>query len=288
MWDAITNHISEATGEPFALLQKQSIGGGCINDTYRLKGKNRGYFLKLNQADALEMFEAEADGLREIAATKTIRIPSPICTGMTGRQAYLIMEHLPLGGGRAGSQFELGERLAKLHSFPQAQFGWHRDNTIGSTPQPNPKSNDWVGFLREYRLGFQFHLAKQNGMPFRDEEELLRQMDYFFADYQPKPALLHGDLWSGNVAYDDQGAPVIFDPATYHGDREAEFGLTEMFGGFGADFWNGYESILPLEAGYATRKLLYRLYHLLNHFNLFGSSYAESAQSIIEQLLRSL
>lgn len=287
MWDAIANHISEATGEPFTLLQKQPVGGGCINDTYRLNGKNRDYFLKLNQADAFEMFEAEADGLREIAATKTIRTPPPICTGTTGKQAYLVMEHLPLGGGSAGSQFELGKRLAKLHSVPQAQFGWHRDNKIGSTHQPNPKSIDWVGFLREHRLGFQFHLAKQNGMPFRDGEELLRQLDHFFADYQPKPVLLHGDLWSGNVAFDDQGTPVIFDPATYHGDREAEFGLTEMFGGFGADFWNGYKSVLPLETGYATRKLLYRLYHTLNHFNLFGSNYAGSAQSIIEQLLRS-
>lgn len=288
MWNTIANHISEATGEPFTLLKKQPVGGGCINDTYRLKGKNRDYFLKINQADAFEMFEAEADGLREIAATKTIRTPPLICTGTTGKQSYLVMEHLTLGGGSAGSQFELGKRLAKLHSVPQAQFGWHRDNTIGSTPQPNPKSNDWVSFLREHRLGFQFHLAKQNGMPFRDGEELLRQLDYFFADYQPKPVLLHGDLWSGNVAFGDQGAPVIFDPATYHGDREAEFGLTEMFGGFGADFWNGYESVLPLETGYATRKLLYRLYHTLNHFNLFGSSYAGSAQSIIEQLLRSL
>ena len=272
MWDALATHISESTGEPFELLQKKTVGGGCINDAYRIEGRNQDYFVKLNHAGALEMFEAEADGLREIAGTKTIRVPSPICSGTTGAQAYFVMEFINLGGG--GSQFQLGERLAKLHAVPQSRYGWHRDNTIGATPQPNLAGDDWVEFLREHRLGFQFRLAKQNGMAFNDSENLLRQLDAFFDGYQPKPSLLHGDLWSGNVASDENGGPVIFDPATYCGDREAEFGLTEMFGGFGTDFWSGYESVLPLEDGYGTRKLIYRLYHTLNHFNLFGSGYA--------------
>ena len=284
MWDALATHISESTGEPFELLQKKTVGGGCINDAYRLEGRDQDYFVKLNHAGALEMFEAEADGLREIAGTKTIRVPSPICSGRTGAQAYFVMEFINLGGG--GSQFQLGERLARLHAVPQSRYGWHRDNTIGATPQPNLAGDDWVEFLREHRLGFQFSLAKQNGMAFNGSEDLLRQLYAFFDGYQPKPSLLHGDLWSGNVASDENGGPVIFDPATYCGDREAEFGLTEMFGGFGTDFWSGYESVLPLEDGYGTRKLIYRLYHTLNHFNLFGSGYAGSAQSLVDQLLR--
>ena len=116
MWDAIATHISETTGEPFEILQKQTVGGGCINDAYRLEGRNQNYFVKLNHAGALDMFEAEADGLREIAGTKTIRVPSPICSGPTGAQAYFVMEFINLGGG--GSQFQLGERLARLHAGP--------------------------------------------------------------------------------------------------------------------------------------------------------------------------
>lgn len=284
MWNAIASHISAVTGEPFEILQKQTVSGGCINDAYRVEGRNRILFVKVNQANALDMFEAEADGLRELAGTKTICVPSPVCSGTAAQQAYLVLEFIALKGG--SSQFQLGERLARLHAAPQSTFGWHRDNTIGATPQPNPNCDDWVNFLREHRLGFQFHLAKQNGMPFHGSDELLRQLEHFFDGYRPSPSLLHGDLWSGNVAFDEDGTPVIFDPATYYGDREAEFGLTEMFGGFGADFWVGYESILPLNDGYGTRKLLYQLYHTLNHFNLFGSGYAGSAQSLVDQLLR--
>jgi len=283
MWDAVTNHIADLTGKSFDILQKQLVSGGCINDAYRVEGSDRIVFVKLNQADALDTFEAEADSLRQLAATKTIRVPFPICSGTAGSQAYLVMEYIALETG--GSQFQLGERLAKLHAVPQPKFGWHRDNTIGATHQPNINSDEWVDFLREQRLGFQFHLATENGMQFNGVDELLRQLDVFFKGYQPSPSLLHGDLWSGNVASDEKGNPVIFDPATYCGDREAEFGLTEMFGGFSADFWTGYESVLPLEDGYSTRKLLYRLYHTLNHFNLFGSGYAESTQSLVDQLL---
>ena len=144
MWDALATHISESTGEPFELLQKKTVGGGCINDAYRIEGRNQDYFVKLNHAGALEMFEAEADGLREIAGTKTIRVPSPICSGTTGAQAYFVMEFINLGGG--GSQFQLGERLARLHAVPQSRYGWHRDNTIGATPQPNLAGDDWWSF----------------------------------------------------------------------------------------------------------------------------------------------
>ena len=284
MWEAIANHIEDATGEQFEIRQKQPVGGGCINDAYRVETQDRVLFVKLNQTAGLDVFEAETDGLRELAATQSIRVPSPICCGSAGGQSYLVMEFINLGGG--GSQVQLGERLAKLHAVAQPTFGWHRDNTIGATHQPNPICNDWVDFLREHRLGFQFRLAKKNGIAFNGSDELLRQLDAYFDGYQPNPSLLHGDLWSGNVAFDENGDPVIYDPATYRGDREAEFGLTEMFGGFGSDFWAGYESVLPLEDGYGTRKLIYRLYHTLNHFNLFGSGYAGSAQSLVDQLLR--
>ena len=136
MWDEIVEQISETTGKAFRLAKASPVGGGCINEAYRLDGVGGPFFAKLNRTEELEMFEAEADGLCDIAATKTIRVPHPICLGISGGQAYLILEHIELGG--CGSQSELGRCLAKLHAVMKPNFGWRRDNTIGSTPQPNP------------------------------------------------------------------------------------------------------------------------------------------------------
>ena len=288
MWEDIVEHIFAATGKALRLSNAQPIGGGCINEAYRLDGDGGPYFAKLNRHDELEMLEAEADGLRDIAATGTIRVPHPVCHGISGNRAYLVLEHIELGGGSPQSETELGRRLAALHAVPQAGFGWRRDNTIGSTPQPNPASDDWVAFLREHRLGFQFRLAKRNGLSLDGTDELLEQLDSFFTGYEPRPSLLHGDLWSGNIAFAPGGEPVIFDPATYCGDREAEFGLAEMFGGFGSAFWSAYEAEWPLDPGFGKRKLLYRLYHTLNHFNIFGGGYCSAANRIVGRLLRAL
>ncbi|MDE2643874.1 MAG: fructosamine kinase family protein, partial [Verrucomicrobiota bacterium] len=195
MWDEIVEQISAATGVAFRLTDSRPVGGGYINETYRLDGNGGPFFAKLNRADELEMFEAEADGLRDIAATETIRVPRPVCLGISGGQAYLILEHIELGGG--GSQSELGRCLAKLHAVLQPNFGWRRDNTIGSTPQPNPSGDDWVAFLREHRLGFQCRLAKRNALRLDGADDLLSQLNGFFAAYEPRPSLLHGDLWNG-------------------------------------------------------------------------------------------
>ena len=288
MWEDIVEHIFAATGKALRLANAQPVGGGCINEAYRLDGDGGSYFAKLNRADKLEMLEAEADGLRDIAATGTIRVPHPICHGISGNRAYLVLEHIELGGGSPQSETELGRRLAALHAVPQAGFGWRRDNTIGSTPQPNPASDNWVAFLREHRLGSQCRLAKRNGLSLDGTNELLEQLDSFFTGYEPRPSLLHGDLWSGNIAFAPGGEPVIFDPATYCGDREAEFGLAEMFGGFGSAFWSAYEAEWPLDPGFGKRKLLYRLYHTLNHFNIFGGGYCSAANRIVGRLLRAL
>ena len=203
MWDEIVEQISETTGKAFRLAKASPVGGGCINEAYRLDGDGGPFFAKLNRADELEMFEAEADGLCDIAATETIRVPHPVCRGISGGQSYLVLEHIELGGG--GSQSELGRRLAKLHAVPQPKFGWRRDNTIGSTPQANPASGDWVAFLREHRLGFQCRLAQRNGLRLDGAQEMLGQLGGFFTDYEPRASLLHGDLWSGNVAFGPGG-----------------------------------------------------------------------------------
>jgi fructosamine-3-kinase len=289
MWQSIAEKIGQATGEPFAITDRSSIGGGCINQAFRISNGERSYFVKLNSADGLEMFEAERDGLAEMAATATIKVPAPVAVGNAEGSAWLVMEYIPMGGG--GDAAAMGEQLAAMHQHMDTRFGWYRNNTIGSTPQHNDQSDNWVDFLREARLGYQLRLAEQHGIgrgTVRQGERLLESLDVFFTDYIPEPSLLHGDLWGGNAGFDSAGNPVIFDPAVYYGDREADIAMTELFGGFGAQFQAGYNNVWHLDAGYTVRKTLYNLYHILNHYNLFGGSYAMQADRMMSQLLAKL
>jgi len=236
------------------------------------------------------MFEAERDGLNEIAASNTIKVPAALCTGVDGSQSYIVMEHLNIQG-RGGSDpkciEQLGLDLASMHRSVHNQYGWYRDNTIGSTPQINSRENDWISFYRDNRLGYQYRLAAKRGCGklLTRGELLMSNLDAFFENYTPLASLLHGDLWSGNYAIDDEGTPVIFDPATYYGDRESDIAMTELFGGFPQGFYSAYNDSYPLDKGYSTRKTLYNLYHVLNHFNLFGGGYLSQAEHMTEQLL---
>jgi len=182
----------------------------------------------------------------------------------------------------------LGRQLAALHRVTHTRFGWHRDNTIGSTPQINTQKNDWVTFYREQRLRYQLELAAENGYGGslqRRGEQLLERLPAFFISYRPRPSLLHGDLWGGNHAALTDGTPVIFDPAVYYGDREADLAMTELFGGFGSGFYSAYRAAWPLDPGYRVRKDLYNLYHVLNHLNLFGGGYRGQAEQMVDRLL---
>lgn len=288
IWKDIGEHIRSATGVTVRAA-RESVGGGCINEAVRLCGDGTDFFVKLNTASKADMFAAEADGLREIAATDTVRVPAPVCWGVAGGRAYLVLEYLSLG--HAGSAAVLGERLAAMHRVSRPQFGWTRDNTIGSTLQINAPAADWLSFFRERRLGFQLALAERNGWGgelLRSGEGLLARLGGLFDGYRPRPSLLHGDLWSGNHGYLADGSPVIFDPAVYFGDREADVAMTELFGGFGADFYTAYRAAWPLDPGYAVRKTLYNLYHILNHVNLFGGGYERQALRMMQQLLGEL
>lgn len=283
----IASAIGQATGQSFELADQQQAGGGCINQGLVLVGRDgQRFFVKLNNDDRHgEMFAAEAEGLAELDAAAAIRVPRPIVHGIAGNRAFLVLEWLDLGG--RGSGVDLGRRLANLHRTTRPQFGWHRDNTIGSTPQPNHATSDWLVFYGESRLGHQLRLAARNGASGRliaDGERLITGLAAFYPGYRPIPSLLHGDLWGGNYGY-AHGEPVLFDPAVYFGDREADLAMTELFGGFSADFYAAYREAWPLDPGYATRKTLYNLYHVLNHFNLFGGGYAGQAQTMIGRLL---
>lgn len=290
-WDQITAAITAVSGEPFSLQRLDNIGGGCINTAYRLVGASTSYFVKLNQAHRLDMFEAEAEGLRVLAEARAIKVPVPICSGIADNQAYLVMEYFEGGGGNSSAAERFGQQLAAMHRHTQDRFGWHRDNTIGSTPQPNQLHDDWLTFWQDQRLGFQLGLAEQRGAAsnlLRKGQKLQARMAGLFHGHQPKASLLHGDLWSGNYAVTREGEPIIFDPAVYFGDREADLAMTELFGGFSQRFYAAYQEAWPLDDGYPVRKILYNLYHILNHFNMFGGGYAGQAERMLEQLLSEL
>ncbi len=197
-----------------------------------------------------------------------------------------MLEHLGLSS--RGDAKLLGAQLATLHRCSAKQFGFAQDNFIGTTVQPNTWTDDWITFWREQRLGFQLQLAAQNGYGGELQKSgmlLLDALPAFFADYTPQPSLLHGDLWGGNHAYLADGTPAIFDSATYYGDRECDLAMTELFGGYPADFYVAYRTAWPLDKGYEIRRDLYNLYQILNHANLFGGGYVRQAEQMIRKLL---
>ena len=267
----------------------QAIGGGSINAAGRLAMAGRDFFVKLNDDDGLDMFEAEAAALGELAACRDLRVPAVVTLGRVDGRAFLALEYIALRplGPSAGRR--LGQGLAALHGLTAGAHGWWRDNTIGLTSQSNRRTADWRAFWRDERLAPQLAMARERGGGARLErlgERLLEALPALFEGHRPAPSLLHGDLWSGNAAADPEGRPVVFDPASYYGDRETDLAMSELFGGFPPDFLAAYDAAWPVDSGYARRRPLYQLYHVLNHYNLFGGGYLSQACSLIELLLR--
>lgn len=288
LWQIIARAISAATGSTFQVESRQAVSGGSINHAVKLDGAHCSYFVKLNTAERLAMFQAEAAGLEALRSSRSLRVPAVVTAGSANGTSWLVLEHIDLCPPQASTSSLLGARLAAMHRAGAGAFGWDRDNTIGATPQLNAWTGDWLDFLGQQRLAYQLALAATNGAPLsltQKGERLLERLPVFFRGYEPQPALLHGDLWAGNWGADTDGNPVIFDPAVYFGDREADIAMTELFGGFDAQFYQSYEAAWPLCPGYENRKTLYNLYHILNHFNLFGGGYARQAQSMIDRLL---
>ena len=293
VWLEISRQIGLAIGCKFEITDYHSIGGGCINRSYLVNNRFRNpYFVKTNQANLIEMFAAEAQGLTEIAATNTIAVPTPICWGITGETSYLVLEYLDLTERLHSPKnwMQMGRNLANLHLHPivsTPKFGWHIDNTIGSNRQINTWENDWATFFTNHRIGYQLQLAQRKGGKFSHAVKLLDTIPQILENHHPKPAIVHGDLWGGNASFtnNDPAIPVIFDPATYWGDREVDIAMTQLFGGFPAAFYQGYAAVYPLAPGSDRRQILYNLYHILNHYNLFGGSYQSQANRSIDLLL---
>jgi fructosamine-3-kinase len=251
------------------------VAGGCIHDCYRVRLRGGGErFLKTNSEDQADGFAAEREGLAALRAAG-VRAPEPVAHGVAAGQAYLLLEYLDLDGRQDFAA--LGRMLAEAHRKAGPRFGWHRDNYIGATPQHNAWCEDWREFWMERRLRPQLERAESNG--FSISLPSLQLLD----GHKPQPSLLHGDLWRGNAGFTADG-PVLFDPAVYYGDREADLAMTELFGGFPREFYAAYQAAFPLQAGYERRKHLYNLYHLLNHLNLFGAGYLGQVDSTLRLL----
>ena len=262
--------------------------GGSINESYLITlTDQREIFVKTHRKKSIPgMYAAEFKALKLLSRTRTLTVPKPLYQD----EDFLVMEAFREGAPAVDWQEQMGRGLASLHhNTRQSQYGFDMESYLGTFKQSNPWQGDWIGFWRDRRMGPQLTLLKQllsvQDPLLKATDKLMAQLDKVLA-CDPEPAvLLHGDLWPGNAAANQKGEPVIFDPASYYGQREAEFGMMRMFGGFGQPCEAAYQEIWPFVPGYDRRIAVYQLYHQLNHLNLFGSSYYDTCLSTIRFIL---
>ena len=297
---------SGKTGE--GLSDFRTVGGGCINNAGVLTlDDGRHYFLKWNATPLPQLFEREAEGLKALHDAGAIRVPKPIATKSTIYSAeeisvtadlnlhsdappFLVLENIEVGQPGPGFFEEFGARFAELHrATPQDRCGFENNNYLGSTPQPNSWHDNWTEFFCENRLNYQFKLARQNGVGGEKLQKLGAKLMGRLAEWLDEPSesacLLHGDLWGGNYLASSSGDPVLIDPAAYYGRREADLAMTKLFGGFSSEFYAAYNEVWSLAEGSEERIEIYKLYHLLNHLNLFGGSYQSGCMNILNRLV---
>jgi len=264
------------------------VGGGCIHAATRIDGSDGPLFLKTCAATSGWQLEAEADGLAGLHEAGFLRVPKVLGRGSVSDTSWLALEWLELRPPTARSDAALGMALAQQHLAGGDRFGWRRDNAIGATPQPNTRGDDWAAFFATERIGAQVRLGAQAGWPrslVARSRDLQARVPALLAGRRPVPALLHGDLWSGNRAADPQGGPVVFDPAVHYGDAECDLAMARLFGGFAPEFFAAYDELLAPAPGRERRARLYQLYHVMNHATLFGGTYVREAERLIERLL---
>lgn len=283
--NSMSEVIADRLGEAFQGQLVHAVSGGCINRAGKISDGNRTYFFKMNRAEQYTMLEAESRGLALMAQIGGIAVPKPLCVGVAEGRAFLVMEWFEFQ--RGGDSQAQGRALAAFHRAGQGhRFGLEFDNFIGSTSQLNTVSETWSEFFLRYRLDDQVARVSAQGGTLKHYQQLRQVAESVLSCHKPVPSFVHGDLWSGNVGFLHDGQPCIFDPAPYYGDREVDLAMSELFGGFNQAFYEGYESIWPTPEGRQWRRKLYNLFHILNHFVLFGGSYLAQANQEIEQLLQ--
>jgi fructosamine-3-kinase len=280
------NAISEALSWKTREVEFRPVSGGSIAGSWRLENGDDRVFVKTMPPSQASMLDAERDGLARLAGSGAVRTPAVLGHGTAGDTSWLALEWLDLRPLSGAASAALGRQLAELHRRRAETFGLENDNFIGATAQPNTPGADWTEFLFEQRLGFQIDLLGERAGSFgtRDTARLKAAWQRRFPDYAPEPSLLHGDLWGGNAAMLSDGQPVLFDPAVHFGDRECDLAMADLFGGFDRSFFEAYEQAWPLDSGWAHRRRFYKLYHLLNHANLFGGHYVSASRRLIDEL----
>ena len=290
MKEALHQVLETVYGRPVTIKHSRSVGGGSINQTQTLTLSNgETVFLKYNSNPPPDFFKAEAQGLELLNQAKGgPRIPKPLGMESGANPKFLLLEYVEHSAPSQSFNTRFAEALVQMHRVTQNLHGLDHHNYIGSTAQKNTPVNDGIVFFREQRLRFQQELARQAGkLPSTLDKRidtLCEMLDSLLVASGEKPALLHGDLWSGNYFQASQNQqPCIFDPAVYFGFRESDLAMTELFGRLPESFYQAYHEAFPLNPGYEERRDLYNLYHMLNHLNLFGSSYLSSVESIVNR-----
>ena len=268
------------------ILDFLPVSGGCISEAWQVRTVGETVFVKLSKGLLPGMLAAEAEGLNELAKSGAIRVPEVIRL----TEDFLVLEFIPTTINPPTDFWpRLGQQLANLHAYSRKIHGFHQDNFIGRSPQKNHCNGNWKEFFWQRRLLPQWKMAVQRGIP-KTTKLLWHKLEILWpaplVGSSTQASLLHGDLWSGNVLVSNSGEPVVIDPAVYYGDPEADLSLTYIFGGFPTPFYHAYHEIRPKSEGFARRQKVYQLYHLLNHFNLFGNSYMQSVESCLGEITR--
>lgn len=288
MWHGIAAQLSAALGHRYNILEHEALSITPQERHFRITNGQQPFFIKLAPRDQLERMAVGARNISALRLYDKLHLPTPVCCGVAGSYSFTAQEYLELlTTDTSPHWFSLGSALARMHRCDeQAMYGWDEDTYIGITLQPNRWQKQWGAFFAEQRIGWQLQLLRERRLlePEIDIEGVIDTVRRLLSHHNPKPSPLHGDLWRGNCGFTQQQA-VVFSPASYFGDREIDLAMTELFTRFPSSFYEGYQSIWPLEPGYEQRRELYNLYHRLNQFLIAGDGYRNSAETALQHLL---
>ncbi|UJF18314.1 fructosamine kinase family protein [Vibrio sp. SS-MA-C1-2] len=285
MWQSISLQLSDVLEHSFTIKEHTTVKGGEICDCFCISDEQeQRFFVKVNNRNFIKLFQSEVDSLQQLTKSNSIQVPRVIHLGRAKEMAFLVLNFLPTKPLNSRTAAQLGDDLAALHLWgDQLEYGFDSDNYIGESIQPNKWRKHWSRFFSEQRIGWQLQLAKERGIEFGDIDSIIERSNEILHGHQPKPALLHGELSKHNVAMTVTG-PILYDPASYWGDRECDIAFTELEASLPATFYESYQQAYPLDPNYENRRELYQLYYILNQCNLYGGKYLDKADQYLRNL----